>query len=137
MKLHIRRGFLAVGAAAGLAAAGGCVALPSTPAPAPAPEAQRTTVSIRGDMFLIDGQPTYRGRVWNGRRVEGLLLNSRMVQAVFDDLNPETAQRWAYPDTGMWDADRNVREFVAATPEWRRRGLLAVTINLQGGSPEG
>jgi hypothetical protein len=26
---------------------------------------------------------------------------------------------------------------VAAMPEWRRRGLLAFTLNLQGGSPEG
>ena len=30
-----------------------------------------------------------------------------------------------------------VREFLAALPEWRRHGLLAFTVNLQGGSPEG
>jgi hypothetical protein len=45
--------------------------------------------------------------------------------------------RWAYPDTGQWDADRNTREFIAAMPEWRRHGLLAFTLNLQGGSPQG
>ena len=33
----------------------------------------KTTVSIQGDQFLINGQPTYAGRVWNGQRIEGLL----------------------------------------------------------------
>ena len=97
----------------------------------------KTTVSILGGDFLINGKPTYGGRSWNGHRVEGLLLNSRTVQATFDDLNPETALRWAYADTGKWDAERNVREFIAALPEWKRHGLLAVTVNFQGGSPEG
>ncbi|MGC9971021.1 MAG: hypothetical protein ABSE56_10555 [Bryobacteraceae bacterium] len=97
----------------------------------------RTTVEIRGDQFLIDGKPTYKDRTWQGCRIEGLLLNSRMVQGIFDDLNPETRSRWRYPDTGRWDAERNTREFVAAMPKWRRHGLLAFTINLQGGSPEG
>jgi hypothetical protein len=60
-----------------------------------------------------------------------------MVQGIFDDRNTATADRWAYPDTGKWDAERNTREFIAAMPEWRKRGLLAFTINLQGGSPEG
>jgi hypothetical protein len=60
-----------------------------------------------------------------------------MVHGIFDDMNPATAARWAYPDTGKWDAERNTREFIAAMPEWRHHGLLAFTINLQGGSPEG
>lgn len=98
---------------------------------------RHTTVSIRGDEFLVNGKPTYAGRTWKGHRIQGLLLNSRMVQGIFDDRNTETRGRWAYPDTGKWDADRNTREFVAAMTEWRRNGLLAFTINLQGGSPEG
>lgn len=98
---------------------------------------RRTTVSIQGDMFLINGKPTYPGRTWKGRKIEGLLLNSRMVQGIFDDLNPETASRWAYPDTKKWDAERNVREFIAAMPAWKKHGLNAFTVNLQGGSPEG
>lgn len=97
----------------------------------------RTRVSIEGDAFHINEQPTYAGRAWNGKRIEGLLLNSRMAQATFDDLNPQTRERWAYPDTKTWDADRNVREFLAAMPEWRKHGLLCVTVNLQGGSPQG
>jgi hypothetical protein len=97
----------------------------------------KTTVSIVGEDFHINGQPTYSGRTWNGHRIEGLLLNSRMVQATYDDLNPESAKRWAYPDTGKWDAERNVSEFIAAMPAWKSHGLLAVTVNFQGGSPEG
>jgi hypothetical protein len=99
--------------------------------------AGRTSIAIEGERFLINGQPTYAGRVYRGWPVEGLLLNSRMVQAIFDDLNPETRARWAYPDTGCWDPERNVNEFIAQLPEYRRHGLLAVTVNLQGGSPEG
>lgn len=30
-----------------------------------------------------------------------------------------------------------MNEFIAAMPEWKRHGLLAVTLNFQGGSPEG
>jgi hypothetical protein len=97
----------------------------------------KTTVSIVGDQFLINGRLTYAGRVWHGHKIEGLLLNSRMVQGIFDDRNRDTVQRWAYPDTGRWDAERNTREFLVAMPEWRRHGMLAFTINLQGGSPEG
>lgn len=96
-----------------------------------------TEVSIRGDMFLINGLPTYQGRVWKGHKIEGLLLNARLVQGIFDDRNPATVRKWAYPDTGKWDPERNTREFIAAMPEWKRHGLLAFTINLQGGSPQG
>jgi hypothetical protein len=99
--------------------------------------AGETEVSIHGEDFHLNGKPTYKGRTWKGHRIEGLLMNSRMVQGIFDDMNPETAGRWAYPDTGRWDAERNTREFIAAMPEWRRHGLLAFTLNLQGGSPEG
>jgi hypothetical protein len=105
--------------------------------PTPAVQSRQTDVSIAGEDFHINGRPTYAGRRWQGQRIEGLLFNSRMVQGVFDDRNPATAARWAYPDTGRWDAARNTREFVDAMGEWRAHGLLAVTVNLQGGSPEG
>ena len=99
--------------------------------------ARKTSVSIVGEDFLINGKPTYAGRMWRGHKIEGLLLNARLVQGIFDDRNAETVNRWAYPDTGRWDAERNTREFMAAMPEWRRHGLLAFTINLQGGAPIG
>ncbi len=97
----------------------------------------RHVVSIRSDAFCLDGRPIYAGRTWHGKKIEGLLMNSRVVQATFDDLNPETVGRWAYPDTKKWDAERNVRECIAAMEEWRRHGLIGITLNFQGGSPEG
>jgi len=97
----------------------------------------KTEISIQGEQFFINGQITYPGVIWQGRRIEGLLLNSRMVQGIFDDLNPETRSLWAYLDTGQWDPDRNSREFIAAMPSWRAHGVLAFTLNLQGGSPYG
>ena len=110
----------------------------SLPLLAGAPQrARRTSVAIDGDRFVVNGRPTYEGRSWRGLKIEGLLMNARMVQGIFDDLNPETRGLWAYPDTKRWDAERNTREFVAAMPEWRRHGLLGFTINLQGGSPQG
>jgi hypothetical protein len=99
--------------------------------------AAKTTVSIVADQFFLDGKPTYAGRTWKGKKIEGLMMNARLVQGIFDDLNPATVARWAYPDTGKWDAERNTREFLAAMPVWRAHGLLSFTINLQGGSPEG
>jgi hypothetical protein len=97
----------------------------------------KTTLAIQGDAFYINGKPTYAGRIWRGHRIEGLLLNSRVVQATFDDLNPETRARWTYPDGTPYSAEKNTEKFIAQLPEWRKAGLLSFTVNLQGGSPEG
>jgi hypothetical protein len=97
---------------------------------------RNTAVSIRGSEFILNGRPTYDGRTYRAMQIEGLLLNSRMVHGIFDDLNPKTRSLWDYPD-GPWNAERNSREFVAAMSEWRSHGLLSFTINLQGGSPHG
>jgi hypothetical protein len=56
-----------------------------------------------------------------------------MVQAVIDIENESTP--FGYPDTGRWDPERNVDEFVAALPDYAAAGLDAVTVNLQGGNP--
>src|SRR5690349_19562216 len=104
--------------------------------PQPQRQARHTVVSIQGREFTINGRSTYAGHSYDGATIQGLLFNSRMVQGIFDDRNPDTRSRWNYPD-GPWDADRNTREFIAAMPLWKANGLLAFTINLQGGSPEG
>lgn len=96
-----------------------------------------TTVELRGNKFYINGSPTYRGREWQGNQIEGLLFNSRMVQGIFDDSNPDTRMLWKYPDTGEWDPDRNTNEFVKAMEGWHSYGLAAFTLNMQGGSPTG
>ncbi len=130
--LWSRRHFLA-GLASGTAVlATGCETTSSPKASGP-----KTEVTIVGEEFHINGQPTFKGRTWKGHKIQGLLPNSRMVQGTFDDLNPETAAQWAYSDTKKWDAERNVNEFLAAMPEWRKHGLLAITVNFQGGSPYG
>src|SRR5690606_19299754 len=56
-----------------------CGLVPAAQQP-PAPSGPRTTVSIAGDEFHINGRPTYEGRTWNGRRIQGLLMNARLVQ---------------------------------------------------------
>lgn len=96
-----------------------------------------TEVSIEGDNFMINGELTYKGRVWNGVPIEGLLMNSRMVQGIFDDLNPETVSLFGYPDTQQWDAERNTDEFIQAMDSWLSHGMLAFTLCMQGGSPFG
>ena len=96
-----------------------------------------TEVTIHGEKFYINGEPTYKGQRFRDMTIEGLLMNSRMIQATFDDFNTETRSRWSYPDTGEWDPERNVVEFMDALPSCNKHGLLAVTVNCQGGSPEG
>jgi hypothetical protein len=104
---------------------------------ASAQQTRKTVVSIKGNQFYINNQPTYKSKYWNGNSIEGLLFNSRMVQGIFDDINPATQNQFIYPDTKEWDADRNTNEFVAAMNDWYTHGLLAFTLNLQGGSPLG
>lgn len=96
-----------------------------------------TTVEIHGDKFRVDGQPTNIGRTIHGIDVEGRLINSRMINGIFDDSTPQTQANWAYPDTKVWDAERNVTEFLAAMPSWVESGLNAITLGIQGGSPRG
>ena len=98
----------------------------SSPALLAATSSNKTTVAIQGEKFLINGKPTYAGRKFRGMKVEGLLMNSRVVQGIFDDRNTATLVKWKYPDTGKWDAGRNTREFLAAMPEWRANGLESV-----------
>ena len=100
------------------------------------PATRKTVVSIAGQAFHINGQPTYPGRTYNGMKIEGLLMNVRLVQGIFDDENPQTRKMWAYPD-GPFDPERNTREFIAMMPQWYQQGMIAFTINLQGGSPQG
>jgi hypothetical protein len=38
-----------------------------------------TEISIQGESFYINKRPTYPGRIWNGFKIEGLLLNSRKI----------------------------------------------------------
>jgi hypothetical protein len=86
----------------------------------------QTVVDIRGERFFINDEPRYKGRTWNGSPIAGLLFNARMVQGVFDDANPETRTIWQYPDTHVWDPERNTKEFVEAMDDWRTLGMVVI-----------
>ncbi len=111
----------------------------------------RTVVGIRGSFFTINEKATYTpeaGFPKADANLTGTLLNVRAVQGIFDDSNyPNGGSKahpyasntmgkvyWDYPD-GLWDPERNIREFLTALPKWREAGILAVTVNLQGGGP--
>lgn len=79
----------------------------------------RTSVSIRDGKWLFNGQVTYPGT-----RAEGLLLNVRMVNSVFEDRRqPE------------FDAQANTDAFLKKIPDYAAHGVRAFTICLQGGMP--
>ena len=79
----------------------------------------RTRVSIEGSHWRINGRPTYPGA-----RASGLLMNVRMVNAVFEDRNRKD-----------FDPEANSREFVARMPDYVANGIRAFTLSLQGGAP--
>jgi hypothetical protein len=93
-------------------------------------------LTIREESFYQGGAPTYTARSGFSdadERLAGLLLNHRVVHGIFDDLKDR--ERWAYPDTGVWDPERNTDLFVEAMSAWREHGVIAFTIGLQGGNP--
>lgn len=81
--------------------------------------AEKTRVSIVGNQWRINGQPTYQGSP-----AEGLLMHVRMVNATFEDRN-----------RADFDPDANTDVFIKSLPSYVDAGILAVTISLQGGEP--
>jgi CubicO group peptidase (beta-lactamase class C family) len=79
----------------------------------------KTKVTIKDGKWHLNGRITYPGS-----RAEGLLMNVRMVNAVFED-----AQR---PD---FDPGANTDEFLTQIPDYVASGIRAFTLNLQGGMP--
>ena len=101
------------------------------PEPDPEPEPEdpvdgQTTVSIVGSDWYVNGTVTN-----DGAEAEGMLINSRMVNAIFEDENPATVTYWGT----NWDPERNTDAFIAMIPTYASYGLDAVTISLQGGRP--
>lgn len=87
--------------------------------------AWRTAVSIEGKDFLINGKPTYEGLA---PKASGKLMNVRMVNATFDDENLVVRPE------GL-DPEANTARFIASMDEYKAHGILAFTLNLQGGFP--
>jgi CubicO group peptidase (beta-lactamase class C family) len=79
----------------------------------------RTKVAIVDGRWRINGKATYPKS-----KAEGLLLNVRMVNAVFEDRKrPE------------FDPEANSDRFVARIPDYVAHGVRAFTLCLQGGFP--
>lgn len=79
----------------------------------------RTVVSLVDGCWHINGQVTYPGSA-----AEGLLMNVRMVNSTFEDLKRP-----------KFDVEANTERFVTQIPDYRRFGVRAFTLNLQGGMP--
>lgn len=85
----------------------------------------RTSITIDERSFRINGELTYRNLA---PQALGLLMNARMVNAVFQDENPDTCPEG-------FDPEQNTSAFIASMDQYRSKGILAFTINLQGGMP--
>jgi hypothetical protein len=96
---------------------------PAAVAAEPMAKAPVTRVSIVAARWHLNGQVTYRGA-----KAEGLLMNVRMVNAVFEDANDPTRPR-------EFDPDANTDAFIRKISEYVAHGVRAFTLNLQGGDP--
>jgi len=103
----------------------------------------RTILEIRGEDFLINGALTYSADTGSDADVHGLLFNVRAANAIFDDRDGSLPPGWLddpgdrpdnnYAGFGTWDPAQNTSRFINQLPLWRRKGVLAVSVNFQGG----
>ena len=85
----------------------------------------RTAVTVDGANFRINRELTYGGLK---PEASGKLMNVRMVNCIFDDENPKTRPEG-------FDAEKNTTRFISSMDQYKAKGILAFTINLQGGFP--
>ena len=86
---------------------------------APTAYTARTRLTIDGPRFRLNGNLTYPGQ-----QPEGMLLNVRVVNSVFqDDGRPD------------FDPESNTAEFLGKMQEYVAHGVRAFTVSLQGGYP--
>lgn len=88
--------------------------------------ASETVVAIKGSQWLINGQP-----ILKGSPAEGLLMNVRMVNAVFEDTGPMAKEHLPQD----FDPEGNTDRFIARIPDYYAHGVRGFTISLQGGIP--
>jgi len=82
-----------------------------------------TRINLDGTRWTINGEVTYPGTP-----AQGLLMNVRMVNCIFEDRNPETCP-------AGFDSEANTQVFIARLPDYVRAGVRAFTVCLQGGLP--
>lgn len=94
----------------------------------------KTKYQIIGQDFYINGQKTYSEFPGCDPKNQGLLMNARFIQGVFNDTNPAHAH--LYDRFGKkWDPEENTRALCRALPQWYAMGLRAFTVGLQAGGP--
>ena len=86
-----------------------------------------TIIGIKGDGFTINGQPTYAGKRWRAHRLEGLLLNSRMANAIIDRRAFSWTELFAQFEESL---PPDVR-ITAVQPRREQNGTFAVNIGVQ------
>jgi CubicO group peptidase (beta-lactamase class C family) len=79
-----------------------------------------TRIALDHGRWVLNDRPTNPGCA-----AEGLLMNVRMVNAVFED-------RTKHPE---FDPDANTARFISRIPDYSAHGMNAFTICLQGGMP--
>lgn len=84
-----------------------------------------TVVTIRGDKWYINGDV-----INPGTPAEGLLMNVRMVNSVFEDRGRKAPEIF----TGF-KPELNTDAFISMIPEYVSNGVNAFTVSLQGGDP--
>lgn len=92
----------------------------------------KTSLSIQGEKFYMNGRLTYSEIEGSHPEAHGLLMNARFIQGVFDDkADPGRFNRFGR----IFNPDKNTNDLIAALPEWYKYGLRAFTVGFQGGGP--
>ena len=85
----------------------------------------QTSYKIRGQDFYINGAKTYAELPESDPKMQGLLFNTRFIQGIFDDRNPEN--RGKYDRFGkIFSAEQNTEDLIAALPDWYQKGVRAI-----------
>jgi hypothetical protein len=85
----------------------------------------KVVVSIKEDKWY------FNDRILNeGSLAEGLLMNVRMVNSVFEEIGDKMPAEFR-----GFDPEENTDEFISRIPEYASSGVNAFTISLQGGAP--
>ncbi len=92
-----------------------------------------TVLTIEKTRFLINGKLTYSEINDCPEDRQGLLMNSRMIQGIFDEASdPSRFARYGFDE---WDPNAQTDRLIESLPEWYAYGLRAITVGFQGGGP--
>jgi hypothetical protein len=86
---------------------------------------RQTAVAINQTIWLINDKPAH-----SGAAAEGLLLNVRMVNTVFEDTSNQIDRLMP-----GFDPEENSTRFINKLPDYVANGVAAITVSLQGGMP--